>query len=227
MDDPAAHPALAVRSLADVAVANRLFGGCAAVGREFVRTVRAERLSGSTTLLDVGTGLGDIVGSLRRAGSRRGVAILAVGIDISESALRASRDRSLLAVQADAMALPFANASFDVVTCSQLLHHFADDTAGTLVKELNRVARVRVIVADIRRSLIAAAGIWIASFPLLFHPVSRRDGVISVLRGYTRRELQELVRGATGVTARVALRPGFRITASWAPQHHPSSGNAR
>jgi hypothetical protein len=82
---------------------------------------------------------------------------------------------------------------------------------------MHRVARHRVIISDLRRSWVAAAGIWTASFPLRFHPVSRHDGVLSVLRGFTVAELRALVYESCGAHALVCRRAGFRLTASWAP----------
>jgi hypothetical protein len=99
--------------------------------------------------------------------------------------------------------------------CSQLLHHFENAEADRLLREMNRVARRAVIVSDLRRSWIAAAGFWLVSFPLRFHRVTRHDGVLSVLRGFTAQELQRLVTTATGVTPVVAHRLGWRLTASW------------
>ncbi len=101
--------------------------------------------------------------------------------------------------------------------CSQTLHHFRGDAASALLREMNRVARVAVVVSDLRRSWIAAAGFWLASFPLAFHPVTRHDGVLSVFRGFTSDELDETVHDAVGVHAPVTHRLGFRITTSWAP----------
>ncbi|HEY9517269.1 MAG TPA: hypothetical protein VIQ74_16470, partial [Gemmatimonadaceae bacterium] len=65
------------------------------------------------------------------------------------------------------------------------------------------------------------AGIWLASFPLDFHPVSRHDGVVSVLRGFTRAELQGMVSDAVSRPARVHNRIGFRTTAAWTPSESP------
>ena len=103
--------------------------------------------------------------------------------------------------------------------CSQVLHHFADRDAATLLREMNRVARTRVIVSDIRRSWLAAAGLWLVSFPLRFHAVSRHDGVVSVLRGFTPDELADTVTDAIARRPDVQRRRGFRVTASWAPAH--------
>jgi hypothetical protein len=101
--------------------------------------------------------------------------------------------------------------------CSQVLHHFAGTDALELLREMNRVARVRVIVSDLRRSWIAAAGLWLASFPLRFHAVSRHDGVVSVMRGFTPDELGDTVRQAVARKTVVHRRRAFRVTASWAP----------
>jgi ubiquinone/menaquinone biosynthesis C-methylase UbiE len=120
-------------------------------------------------------------------------------------------------VCADARALPFACRSVDIVMCSQLLHHFDEADAIALLREMNRVARHRVIVSDLRRSWLAAAGIWLASFPLHFHPYSRHDGAISVLRGFTRGELRDLIHAAVRRTPEVHDRLGFRTTAAWPP----------
>jgi hypothetical protein len=101
---------------------------------------------------------------------------------------------------------------------SQVLHHFEFDDAVVVVREMDRVARRRVVISDLRRSVVAAAGLWLASFPLGFHPVSRHDGVVSVMRGFVPNELADIVKAATGTTPEVRRRLGFRVTAGWTPR---------
>jgi ubiquinone/menaquinone biosynthesis C-methylase UbiE len=140
-----------------------------------------------------------------------------MGLDSALELARASRPVLTLAVCGDALRLPFADHSVDIVMCSQVLHHFAGADALQLLREMNRVARVRVIVSDLRRSWIAAAGLWLASFPLRFHAVSRHDGVVSVMRGFTPEELVDTVREAVARKTVVHRRRAFRVTTSWAP----------
>jgi 2-polyprenyl-3-methyl-5-hydroxy-6-metoxy-1,4-benzoquinol methylase len=113
------------------------------------------------------------------------------------------------------MRLPFDDESIDVVLASQLLHHFPADEAVAVVSEMNRVARTAVVISDLRRSFLAAAGLWIASFPLGFHPVSRHDGVVSVMRGFVPGELADIIEKATGKRPMIRRRIGFRLTTSW------------
>ena len=218
MDDPAANEALACRSLADISTSNRLFGGTNAVVAELAPLLADARRAGrALTLLDVGTGAGDIPERARAVARGAGVQLTTVGLEITASLARAARQRSSEAIAGDARELPFCSRSVDIVTCSQLLHHFDDAGAAAILAEMQRVARVRVIVADIRRAWFAAGGVWLASWALGFHPVSRHDGVVSVLRGFRLAELAHAVRHATGRAATVRNRPGFRVTASWSP----------
>jgi len=216
LDDLTVDARIVTRSLADVARANTLFGGARAVLAELDAVLRTHGPR-PLTVLDVGTGIGDIPARARAWARARGVHLTTVGLDGSEALARAACSAEHPVVRADALAIPVRDRSVDVVLCSQLLHHFDDDTGVRLLRELDRVARLRVIVSDLRRSWLAAAGIWVASFPLGFHPVSRHDGVVSVLRGFTRHELERLVRAATGCTAETRHRIGFRATAAWTP----------
>lgn len=216
LDDASLDPAIAIRSLEDVRRANALFGGAAAVLAELRALLPS--LAGharDVTLLDAGTGAGDIPAAARRLAATYGVSLRTFGLERTLPLAASARAACGVTVSADALRLPFTDRSVDLVTCSQLLHHFADRDAATLLRELHRVARHAVVVGEIRRSWFALAGIWLASWPLRFHPVSRHDGMVSVLRGFTSRELESVVHAATGTVPAVRRRPGFRVTATW------------
>lgn len=220
IDDPALDGAMALRSLEDVARSNALFGGRRAVLDAF-GAVLVEADGSPLTLLDVGTGIGDIPWHARRLAARRGIALETYGVELSPVLAAASRARVDASICADAFALPFADRSIDVVTCSQVAHHFAEPELLRLLRELDRVARRRVIVADLRRSYLAAAGFWLVSWPLRFHPITRHDGVLSVFRGFVPDELASLVTRATGVVAQVRRGFGWRVVSTWTPARHP------
>jgi SAM-dependent methyltransferase len=217
LDSPDVDPQVVTRSLSDVARANALFGGISAVMEELDGALND--LPTRATLLDVGTGLGDIPCRAKAVARRKGVDLTTIGLDAATELASASRSCVDVSICGDALQLPFPNDSIDVVMCSQVLHHFAGDDATTLIREMNRVARVRVVVSDLRRSWIAAAGIWVMSFPLRFHAVSRHDGVVSVMRGFTGKELVDTVQQAISRRPVAHRRWGFRVTTSWVPVH--------
>jgi len=215
LDSPDVDPDVRHRAQANIARSNRLLGGLRTAIVE-LRGVIGDG-AGSPTLLDVGTGLADIPERATAAAARAGIKLTTIGVDEAPSLLLAARDCVTHAVCASAFALPFRDHSIDIVMCSQLLHHFDWPEADRVVRELNRVAARAIIVSDLRRSWIAAAGFWIVSVVLRFHPVTRHDGVVSVLRGFTAVELERVVKTATGATPRVRRRLGYRLTARWSP----------
>lgn len=216
LDDPALDPALALRSLRDIRLSNRLFGGTDAVLRE-LRPIfaSAQDLARPLTLLDVGTGSGDVPAAARALAQEHGVSLVSFGIEWTLPLANAASRSAGPCAAADARRLPIGTQSVDIVTCSQLLHHFDDADGRLLIAELHRVARRVVIVGEIRRSWLAAAGIWVASWLLRFHPVSRHDGVVSVFRGFTAGELSSAVSRTVDALPRVRRALGFRLTATW------------
>jgi SAM-dependent methyltransferase len=209
-------PALRARSHRDIAVANAVFGGTRALLSALGDCVDA--LPPVTSYLDVGTGTGESTRRAERYCAGRGIQLQSYALDLDPDLAAASRSHAHHAICGSALQLPLADASVDVVACHQVAHHFEGEALATLLREMQRVARRQVIVSDLRRSWVAAAGLWAASFPLWFHPVSRHDGVLSILRGFTVAELSALVYESCGVRAHVRRRAGFRLTAAWAPR---------
>ena len=215
LDDPGIDPALRERSLRDVRRANTVLGGANAVLAELRRIMPS--LGSEASLLDVGTGLADIPVRAQRLAAERKVHLATFGVDSAETLAVASGRLLDGSACADARRLPFASSSIDVVICSQVLHHFEDDDIAIVLRELDRVARTVVIVSDLRRSWVAAGGFWLVTWLLGFHAVSRHDGAVSVLRGFTMRDLADHVHRSTGQVATVRRHLGYRLTATWLP----------
>jgi SAM-dependent methyltransferase len=223
LDEPGVAPLITIRALLDVARSNALFGGARALLRELDR-VRRAHAARSFTLLDIGTGVGDLPASVRRAAAAHGVHITTIGVELNAALAYVAAGPELPVVRANALALPFGDASVDIVTCSQMLHHFEDESARALIREMDRVARHHVIITELRRSWVAAATFWLASFPLQFHPVSRHDGAVSVLRGFAGDELATLIRQSVAAAPARHEYWGFRTAASWSPRRGARHG---
>ena len=213
LDDRSTPADVRERSLRDVARSNALLGGrramLGALGRIW------PSLGPSATLLDVGTGMADIPRLARDHARSRGVSLRVFGLDEAESLVGVAGEILDGGVCGDVRRLPLADGSVDVVTCSQLLHHFQDAEIPVILRELDRCAREWVVISDLRRSWIASCGFWLLSWPLGFHRVTRHDGTLSVLRGFTADELARHVLEATGRRAEVRRHLGFRLTATW------------
>jgi len=99
----------------------------------FVRDICTHIGKRRPRILDVGCGTGANLQMLSNFG-------VAEGVDVSTEALNFCRARGLAKVrQGAAEALPFEDASFDVVTGLDVVEHLDDDVAG--LKEMRRVLR--------------------------------------------------------------------------------------
>ena len=217
LDDPAsADPVIVAESLRNIARSNRWFGGARAVRHGLARLLAGVPRSRPLSLLDVGTGAGDLPDDAVRWAGRHGYRIIPVGIERSRVAAGLARRAGCPCAVADAGVPPVREKSVDLVLVSQVLHHLQPDSAVRLLRTCDRLARLGVVVADIRRARQA---------PMLFRAGARAfgfdrwtvaDGVTSIRRGYTPAELRSLL-AAAGVSARVCRRPGFRLVATWRP----------
>jgi SAM-dependent methyltransferase len=216
LDDPTADPGVVAESLRNIARANRWFGGSAAVRHGLRRT--AGKLPPGTTLslLDLGTGLGDLPGVAHRWGAARGIRIVPIGLELNRAAARLATRAGLAVSVACAGAPPIADKSVDLILVSQLAHHLTNDSIVHLLRTCDRLARRGVILADLRRHALAPASFWVGARLLRFDRVTLADGVTSVRRGFHKRELERLLVQA-GVSGRVEQRPGFRLVATWEP----------
>jgi 2-polyprenyl-3-methyl-5-hydroxy-6-metoxy-1,4-benzoquinol methylase len=218
LDDPSADPAIVAESLRNIARANRWFGGAAAVRFGLRRTLAGIPAKTTLTLLDVGTGLGDLPDVAVRWGARRGLRVVPIGLELNRAAAALARAQGLCVAVACASAPPLRDKSVDVVLVSQLAHHLTSESVVQLLRTCDRIARRAVIVGDLRRHVLAASSFWIGARLLGFDRVTLHDGVTSIRRGFSRSELLGLMRRAR-IKGAVHRRPGFRLVATWCPEN--------
>jgi ubiquinone/menaquinone biosynthesis C-methylase UbiE len=102
------------------------------------------------SVLDVGCGNGYFTYYLEQLGPT-------VGLDYSAAML--GQNPASNRVQGSALTLPFSDASFDVVLCSNLLHHLAHPVQA--VVEMRRVSKRHVVLSEPNRNnpLMLALGL--------------------------------------------------------------------
>jgi len=217
LDDPAADPAAVAESLRNIARANRWFGGAAALKFGLQQTLGSIPRGATLSLLDLGTGRGDLPQAAVRWGAARGIRFQSVGIELNRVAATLASRAGVPTALACAGAPPIRDKSVDVVLVSQVAHHLTARSVVHLLRTCDQLARMAVIVSDLRRDPVAAPAFWCGARLLGFDRVTVADGMTSIRRGFSRRELLSLMSRA-GVRGRVTRRLGFRLVATWAPE---------
>ena len=216
MDRPDNSAADLSGALDDIRLVNRYLRGSTIL----VNAVRPHlrRLSAGETLsvLDVGTGGADLPIDLVAAARRLGRDVRIAAVDRDPVTLEYAQEKTkntpeIEVLSADAFDLPFPPGSFDIVTASMFLHHFAHDDAVRLLAGFRRVARRVVLINDLRRHLVSWAFIGLASRVTRRHPMFVHDAALSVLRGFTDDELRAAARDAGAPEAKVVRRLPYRL----------------
>lgn len=136
----------------------------------------AVELSGAERVLDVGTGTGHTA----LAFAPRVASV--VGLDLTEAMLDEARElarqrgcANVSFERGDAMAMAYASASFDLVTCRVCAHHFAD--ARRAVHEMARVLRPggQLLLVDSIAPADASEDTWLNCIELLRDPSHARN----------------------------------------------------
>jgi 2-polyprenyl-3-methyl-5-hydroxy-6-metoxy-1,4-benzoquinol methylase len=206
LDGPLDDPVTLAANLRDLRRINRLLGGVELSRRAFDALV-GDRM-GPISLLDVGTGAGDIPAALQVMEARRGRQLLVTALDsrpeVVAAALAGAPELASLVgfrfAVGDGRRLAEADCSHDVVHASLVLHHLAPDQALLLLREMGRVAAVGVIVNDLARGWLAWLGAWLLGHALTRNRLTRHDAPLSVRRAYRPAEVQALL-------ATAGLRP--------------------
>jgi ubiquinone/menaquinone biosynthesis C-methylase UbiE len=218
LDSDAGTPLEIERSLRDLRRINLLFGGqrTTRLLLEQVIANTAARHRGDLiqsgvpdkpiarddrlTLLDVACGSGDNITSAQRSFEDRGIKLGVTSLDQSLAHLTSVSGERIVG---DALALPFRDASFDVVHCSLFLHHLDPQQVARFAGEAARVARIAVVINDLRRSRLHLLLTYLA-LPL-FSRITRYDSIASVRRAYTPIEVKTMLKDSGARVARIEV----------------------
>lgn len=205
MDDPDCDPVALARTYRLFAVINPLVSGWRGLYRHRLRHElrRAVGERGHASILDLGSGGGDVTRWLATRARRDGLPVTVTGIDPDPRAhAYATRDaaRRPRAGQVDVVfectssaELVAQGRSFDVVVSNHVLHHLDDGAVRALLTDTRVLCRGLAVHNDLRRSRAAWLAWWVLTLPLApTRTFARFDGLLSIRRSRTVAELAAL-----------------------------------
>ena len=203
LDSDTCPPVEVEASLRDLCRINRWFGGVATTRRLIERVASATGLK-HFSVLEVAAGFGEVSKIAGRQLAHKGITLDVTDLDrVRTHLLRGNR-----AVVADALALPFQDGSFDLVSCSLFAHHLEPDELACFTNEALRVSRSAVLINDLVRHPLHVALVY-AGFPLMRSYVSRVDGLASVRRAYVPDEMRQILSSGAERATRVEISRHF------------------
>ena len=211
LDAGSGTPAEITTGLSDLRHINQWFGGVATT-QAMIAQVARELGVRSLSLLEVAAGTGYVPQAASLQMAHLGVQIQVTLLDRAHSHLKNGSGNGTAAVAGDAMALPFADASFDLVSCCLFAHHLEPAGVVQFVNEGLRVCRAAVIVNDLIRNPVHLSLAYL-SLPLYRSHFTHHDAPASVRRAYTIKEMGRMLRKTTAANIEIERHPLFRMGA--------------
>ena len=167
MDDPELAREDHFHALRGLRRINAWTGTASLLWRAIVQLAKTNDLR-PLRVLDVATGAGDIPIELCKRAAREHVDIDIEACDVSEQALEFAEEQchragaSVRFFQHDVIQrkIPF---TYDVVMCSQFLHHLTKQQAEDVLRTMMEAAEHRVFVVDLVRSRFNWLQVWLAT----------------------------------------------------------------
>lgn len=196
MDAPDCDPDTLTRTYQQFGLINRAVTGWR---RTWVRYVRpALSPSGMNTLLDIGSGGGDVPRAFARWAASDGIRLQITAIDPDERAhafaINQPTTPGLTYRRALSSELVAEGRTYDVVTSNHVLHHLTTDELAGLLGDSKALSTRLSIHNDIERSSLGFALFGVATLPFRGSFI-RQDGLTSIRRSYLASELRAVAPG--------------------------------
>jgi hypothetical protein len=190
LDSDDCSPAVVRATLQDIGRVNRWFGGVSTTQKMIERVAQACG-SNHFSMLEVASGSGELAAIVRQRLSQRGIELDVTLLDRQRSHLP-DQNRS---IAGDALALPFRDSTFDLISCNLFVHHLQPEQVGEFVREALRVCQRAVLINDLIRDPLHLALAY-AGYPIMRSRVAWLDGLTSVRRAYVPVEIRSLLASA-------------------------------
>jgi SAM-dependent methyltransferase len=148
-------------------------------------------------ILDVGFGSGDMLARIARWGSKRGVALDLVGIDLNPNsapvaaARLGGRARLITGDYRD-----LAGQGWDIILSSLVTHHMGAADRTEFLRFMDAESARGWLVNDLHRQRLPFAGYPLLAALAQVDPIVRRDGQLSVGRSFRRAEWHAMLADA-------------------------------
>lgn len=166
-------------------------------------------------IADLGCGGGDILELIAKWGREKNMPMFLTGVDANAYIIEYAKKNTVEYPEIryellNVFSEQFASMKFDLVNCTLFCHHFDDESLVKLFSQLRNQTRIAVVINDLHRHWFAYYSIsWLTKFFSRSYMV-KNDAKLSVLRGFSRKELEAIIRKAGYTDFSVSWKWAFR-----------------
>ena len=214
MDDLSMEGDLLQHTLDQLVLINKRLGGNKATINGLHTLLKTQPKDVTISIVDLGCGSGDILRAVADYGRKNSFTFNLTGIDANAYTVNYARKLSvnypeISYINMDVQEAAFSGIPFDMVITTLFLHHFTDQEIERLLIPVVKKARIGVVINDLHRSKTAYFLFKVISL-FIKNPMVKKDGAISVLRGFKKNELITISKKLNNTVSSVRWKWAFR-----------------
>lgn len=182
-------------ALDKIASINRLLGGNKLTLHGLKTLLKKSDATKTITIADIGCGNGDMLRMLANYSKKNNLNLTLIGVDANAFTINYARKLSteypnIEYVCVDIFSEDFNAIEYDIVLCTLTLHHFSNEEILNIMTTFNKNANIGIVINDLHRSKLAYRLFEKVCAVFKLNKMSREDGLISILRGFKKKELE-------------------------------------
>lgn len=196
MDDFSLHGEELRDALDQIARINQLLGGNKTTLHGIKKLIKHPHKNKTITIADIGCGNGDMLRMLAKFGKKNKLNFKLMGIDANDftisHAKKLSKEYPNIEYKCvDIFTEDFKSMKYDIILCTLTLHHFSDEQILNIITIFSNNAGTGIIINDLHRTKLAYRLFELICVVFKLNRMSREDGLISILRGFKKKELEQ------------------------------------
>lgn len=181
-------------TLKDLDKINRWLGGNKITIDGLKEILERKKPQGKIKIVDTGCGSGNVLREIAIFGRKKGLSFELIGIDANPHAVKIAQEWSvdypeISFLEMNLFSEDFETMEKDIILCTLTLHHFRDEQIRHLLKNFAGSVKIGVVINDLQRSATAYRLFQAFCTVFIDNEIARKDGLISILRGFRRKDL--------------------------------------
>jgi ubiquinone/menaquinone biosynthesis C-methylase UbiE len=200
MDDLECSGEVLEQTLRELKTINRWLGGNHVTTDGLAKLIKTYPQS-SYQVADIGCGGGDMIRIMSDWANSKKHRINLLGIDANPHIIEMAKERVMnvdnLGWRVQNVFEPeFSEEKVDIITCTLFTHHFTDEELTGLFRVFRKKARLGFVINDLHRHWFAYHSIRLLTRFFSKSPMVRNDASLSVLRAFSRSDLERILTDA-------------------------------
>lgn len=213
LDAPDIPKKLLFRNLRELDIVNRLLGGHAITLSGIKKLVTDKNKI--YHIIDIGCGGGDAMKQIAKWAQKNNYKVKLTGVDMNSDCIDFMKDSCKEFSEIDGVVMDYrdylkTNTSVDIIHCSLFCHHLKDDELTELFQFMNKYACVGFVINDLQRHWFAYYSIKFLTRLLNGSSLVQNDAPLSVLRGFRKNELENLLKKSDVKNVSINWKWAFR-----------------